>query len=415
MRILIIGNGGRENAICYKLSQSNKVTKLFMMPKNPGINEYATGIDGDIYNAEEVLNKCLEYKIEMVVIGPEIPLCNGLSDYLMSNGLIVFGPNKKAATFEASKAYTKEFLIKHKIPTAKYHRTTDYHEAVSLLKEYTYPVVIKADGLAFGKGVVIAEDEKMAISTLEEMLITNTDIAYQEVVIEEFLDGFECSLLCFVDGKLMKPMVSVKDHKQIYEGNTGPNTGGMGTVSPNPFLKQEDEALFNEDIIEPIMKGLLAENIDYRGVLFIGLMIKDGKAKVLEFNVRFGDPETQAIMLRLDSDLLDIMLACINQDLDNTEIKWNDKHVACLVLASLGYPNAYEKNYVIEGLNNNIDSKIFHAGTYEKDGLIYTNGGRVLNICNSGNTLQEALSKVYADAEKITYTKKTYRKDIGLI
>ena len=317
---------------------------------------------------------------------------------------------------EGSKAFSKDFMYRHHIPTARYYEYDNYDNAVNGLKDFDYPLVIKADGLAAGKGVVIAEDEKTAITTLDEMM--NQGIlkdAGSKVIIEEFLDGFECSLLCFTDGETIKPMVSVKDHKQIFDGNRGPNTGGMGSVSPNPFLGNDMDEVLMEDILKPFIKGLKEDHLDYRGCIFIGLMIKDGKAKVLEFNVRFGDPETQSIVLRLESDLLEIMYKTAIKELKDVEIKWNDKTAVCLVLASEGYPGSYQKGMEITGLDKLDDEiVIFHAGTKMDNGVLKTNGGRVLNVCALGDNLEDARDKVYAASEKIEFNGKYCRKDIGL-
>ena len=351
------------------------------------------------------------------MIGPEVPLCMGLADLLEAHGHRVFGPTKQAATLEGSKAFSKDFMARHNIPTAAYQEVNSYDEAIQALARFSYPVVVKADGLAAGKGVVICEDEKMAKDTLKEMMIDGSlDGAGSKVVLEEFLTGFECSLLCFTDGKTIVPMVSAKDHKQVYDGNKGPNTGGMGTVSPNPFMPTGMDEVLKTDILDPFMAGLKADHMDYRGVVFIGLMIENNKAKVLEFNVRFGDPETQSILLRLDSDLFDIMYAVSTGTLDQVNVKWKEDHVACLVLASGGYPGSYEKGKVITGLKDvDDDIIVFHAGTALKDGQVVTNGGRVLNICALGDSLEETRDKVYKAAEVIDFEGKYFRKDIGLM
>ena len=414
MKVLIVGNGGREHALCYKVKQSDKVTDIYFLPKNPGMASIAQELDIKVTDYDKILEVCQEYKIDLVIIGPEQPLCDGLTDKLQANNIKVFGPSLKAAYFEKSKAYTKQFLTKYNIPTAKYNETNDYNKAIELINEYTYPLVIKADGLAAGKGVIIVDNKEMAIQVLKEMLLENDSEAYKKVVIEEYLTGFECSLLCFVDGKTIKPMVSVKDHKQVGENNTGLNTGGMGTVSPNPFLDKLAEANFKKDILDPIMDGLIKDNIDYRGVLFIGLMIENHQSKVLEFNVRFGDPETQCLMLRLETDLIDIIDACINQTLDTLDIKYNDDTIACVVLASPNYPLDYTKNIKINNLDKVHNSVVFHAGTKLVDNQLYNNGGRVLNICAKASNLQEALNIVYNDIDLIDFENKLFRKDIGL-
>ena len=417
MKVLVIGSGGREHAIAYKLNQSSKVDKIYAIPGNPGIAKIGECIDGKVEDNEMIVNFAKEHQIDLTVIGPEVPLCNGLANDLEAAGLMAFGPTKHAATLEGSKAFSKDFMIRHSIPTAKYKEVNSYDEAVKAISEFDYPLVIKADGLAAGKGVVIVDNHEDATVTLKEMMIDGSlDGAGSKVVLEEFLTGFECSLLCFTDGETIVPMVSAKDHKQIFDGNKGPNTGGMGTVSPNPFLPEGMDDIFKKDILDPFMAGLKADHMDYRGVVFIGLMIENNKAKVLEFNVRFGDPETQSILLRLDSDLFDIMYAVSTGTLDQVNVKWKEEHVACLVLASGGYPGSYEKGKVITGLDKvNDDIIVFHAGTaFNTQGEVVTSGGRVLNICAFGKNLEETREKVYQGAEVIDFEGKYYRKDIGL-
>ena len=415
MKVLVIGSGGREHAIAYKLNQSSKVDKINAIPGNPGIAKIGECIEGSVEDNKMIVDFAKENKIDLTVIGPEVPLCNGLADDLEAAGLMAFGPTKHAATLEGSKAFSKDFMVRHNIPTAKYKEVNSYDEAIETINDFDYPLVIKADGLAAGKGVVIVDNVDDAKATLKEMMVDGSlDGAGSKVVLEEFLTGFECSLLCFCDGETIVPMVSAKDHKQIYDGNTGPNTGGMGTVSPNPFMPENMDEVLKNDILDPFMKGLKADNMDYRGVVFIGLMIENGKAKVLEFNVRFGDPETQSIMLRLDSDLYDIMVGCATKTLKDVEVKWNDQHVACLVLASGGYPGSYAKGIEIKNIDDCDDCVIFHAGTAIKDGKLVTSGGRVLNICATGSSLEDVRNKVYAVADKIDFEGKYYRKDIGL-
>lgn len=415
MRVLVIGSGGREAAIVYALNKSSKVDELYCLPGNPGMGEIATLINGSVEDLDFILKTVEDLKIDFTVIGPEVPLCMGLADLLESHGHKVFGPTKVAAALEGSKAFSKDFMKRHNIPTAEYVEVDEYEKAVESLKNFTYPLVIKADGLAAGKGVVICEDEETALKTLKEFMLDKTlNNAGSKLVIEEFLKGFECSLLCFTDGETIIPMPTVKDHKQIYDNNKGPNTGGMGTVSPNPFMPDFSKEML-DSILIPFINGLKEDNMDYRGVIFIGLMIKDNKAKVLEFNVRFGDPETQSIMLRLESDLFDIMYATSTKNLKDISVKWNDDTVCTLVLASDGYPGTYKKGLEIKNLDKvDEDIVIFHAGTKLIDNKLVTNGGRVLNICAKGNNLQEARAKVYKAAEVIDFEGKYYRKDIGL-
>lgn len=415
MKVLIVGSGGREHAIAYTLKQSNKVDKIYAIPGNPGIGEIGECIHGSIEDIAGIVAFAKENAIDLTVVGPEVPLCLGLVDALEKEGLVAFGPRKQAARLEGSKSFSKEFMIKHNIPTAKYVKVNKYQEAVEAIVHFEYPLVIKADGLAAGKGVVIVNNEAEAIVTLKEMMIDGSlDGAGSVVVIEEFLTGFECSLLCFTDGETIVPMVSAKDHKQANDGNTGPNTGGMGTVSPNPFLPEGMDAILEAEVLTPFMNGLKAEQMDYRGVIFIGLMIENGIAKVLEFNVRFGDPETQSILLRLESDLYDIMVGCATRTLNQVPVVWNNRHTACLVLASGGYPGNYQKGLEIT-IPSNDDVFIFHAGTAMRGTTLVTNGGRVLNICATGSSLAEVREKVYEAADKITFDGKFYRHDIGLL
>ena len=416
MKVLIVGSGGREHAIAYTLNKSPKVTALYAIPGNPGISSIATCYNTSVEDLEGILNFVKENNIDLTVIGPEVPLCMGLADLLEENGYKVFGPKKFAATLEGSKSFSKNFMTKYNIPSAAYVEAYSYEEAAASLSKFSYPVVIKADGLAAGKGVVIVENEADALTTLKEMMIDGIlEGVGKKVVIEEFLRGFECSLLCFTDGETIIPMVSSKDHKQIFDGNVGPNTGGMGTVSPNPFLKSDVEATFEKEVLVPFMNGVKGENMDFRGVIFIGLMICEDGPKVLEFNVRFGDPETQSILLRLDTDLFDIMYNVACKTLKDVTIKWKDETVACLVLASKGYPGSYPKGLEITGFDKVAsDIVVFHAGTKEVDGKIVTNGGRVLNICASAANLALAREKVYAAAKIIDFDGKYYRKDIGL-
>ena len=415
MRVLVIGSGGREAAITYALNKSSKVDELFALPGNPGMAEIATLIEGSVEDLDFILKTVEDLKIDFTVIGPEVPLCMGLADLLESHGHKVFGPKKFAATLEGSKAFSKDFMKRHHIPTAEYVESNDYKKAVESLKNFTYPLVIKADGLAAGKGVVICEDEETALKTLKEFMLDGAlNNAGSKLVIEEFLRGFECSLLCFTDGETIIPMPTVKDHKQIYDNNKGPNTGGMGTVSPNPFMPDFSNEML-DSILKPFINGLKEDKMDYRGVIFIGLMIEDDKAKVLEFNVRFGDPETQSIMLRLESDLFEIMYATSTKSLKDIDIKWNDDTVCTLVLASDGYPGSYKKGLEIKNLDKvDEDIVVFHAGTKLIDNSLVTNGGRVLNICAKGKDLEEARAKVYKTAEVIDFEGKYYRKDIGL-
>ncbi|MCD7809017.1 MAG: phosphoribosylamine--glycine ligase [Erysipelotrichaceae bacterium] len=416
MKVLVIGSGGREHAIAYALHKSEKVDEIHAIPGNPGIAQIGTCHEGSVEDLDGILKFVEDNNIDFTVIGPEVPLCMGLADLLEDHGHKVFGPRKEAANLEGSKAFSKDFMERHNIPTAAYKEVNSYDEAIHALSSFDYPVVVKADGLAAGKGVVICENEEEAKAALKNLMIDGAlDGAGSKVVLEEYLTGFECSLLCFVDNDTIVPMVSAKDHKQIYDNNKGPNTGGMGTVSPNPFLPEGMDDIFKTEILDPFMQGLKEDHIDFRGVIFIGLMIENNQPKVLEFNVRFGDPETQVILLRLESDLFDIMYGVSTNTLKDVEVKWSDQQVTCLVLASGGYPASYPKGKVITGLDNvDEDIVVFHAGTAMKDDHIVTSGGRVLNICAMGKSLEETREKVYKAAEVIDFDGKYYRHDIGL-
>ena len=416
MKVLVIGSGGREHAIAYALNKSPKVDEIHAIPGNPGIAEFGICHLGNVEDLDGILRFVEENHIDFTVIGPEVPLCMGLADLLEEHGHKVFGPRKFAATLEGSKAFSKDFMARHHIPTAAYQEVNSYQEAIDALKDFAYPVVVKADGLAAGKGVVICENEQMAKDTLKEMMIDGSlDGAGSKVVLEEFLTGFECSLLCFTDGKTIIPMVSAKDHKQVYDGNKGPNTGGMGTVSPNPFMPSGMDEIMKKDILDPFMDGLKADGMDYRGVVFIGLMIEDNKAKVLEFNVRFGDPETQSVLFRLETDLHKIIEAILENKLKDIEINYKKEEVVCVMLTSGGYPDDYEKGKVITGLENlDEDIVVFHSGTKMLDGNLVTNGGRVIGLTASADSVEEAAKKVYKNIEKINFEGMHYRTDIGM-
>ena len=414
MKVLVIGSGGREHAIAYKLNQSSKVDKIYAIPGNPGIAKIGECIDGKVEDNEMIVNFAKEHQIDLTVIGPEVPLCNGLANDLEAAGLMAFGPTKHAATLEGSKAFSKDFMIRHSIPTAKYKEVNSYDEAVKAISEFDYPLVIKADGLAAGKGVVIVDNVDDAKTTLKEMMVDGSlDGAGSKVVLEEFLTGFECSLLCFCDGETIVPMVSAKDHKQIFDGNKGPNTGGMGTVSPNPFMPEGMDEVIKRDILDPFMQGLKDDNMDYRGVVFIGLMIEDGKAKVLEFNVRFGDPETQIILPRLTSDFAQN----ITDILDGKEpaITWTDKGVTLgVVVASNGYPLAYEKGVKLPAKTEG-DIITYYAGAkFAENGQdLLSNGGRVYMLVTTADTVKDGQNIIYNELNKQNTEGLFYRTDIG--
>lgn len=412
MKILIIGNGGREHAITWKISQSPMVKKIFCIKGNGGTVDIAENID--LNTNEEILKFALENKIDLTIVGPENPLCEGIVDLFRENGLKIFGPDKKSAELENSKEFTKEFLYRNNIPTAKYHSFTDYKEALKGLDEYNYPMVIKADGLCKGKGVLICENREEAEAGLKEILLDRVfGSEGDKVVLEEFLDGFEASLICLVSQNNIVPLEVAKDYKKISEGDLGKNTGGVGCISPNPLLSKTDEEKLIT-IAKDIQKALEKERLAYNGVLFIGYIITEDGPKVLEFNVRFGDPETEVILPRLESDLVEIFLKTIDNEIKDEDLIWSKDICMTTVLCSGGYPDDYETDKEIIGLDN-LDENIvvFHNGTKLENGKTLTNGGRVLSITAMSNSLEEARTKVYENIEKIDFEKMYFRKDIG--
>ncbi|MBP8691400.1 MAG: phosphoribosylamine--glycine ligase [Sedimentibacter sp.] len=417
MKILVVGSGARENAICWKIKQSSILTSLYCAPGNAGIAQIAECVDIKADELEKLVDFCLDSKIDLVVVGPEAPLVAGLVDMLNEKGINAFGPVKAGAKFEGSKSYSKDFMKKYSIPSARYEVYTDSKKALSDLDKFNIPIVVKADGLAAGKGVLICQSKKEA----EEAIINIMDKkifgdAGNTVVIEEFLSGTEASLLCFVDGNKMIPMESARDYKKAYDYDKGLNTGGMGCFSPNTIFNEELNKYIKENILDRTMEGFLNEDIVYKGVLFIGLMIENHQAKVLEYNARFGDPETEVVLPRLKSDLIDIMLKCIEGNLKEDDLLWNQDKCVTVVLASGGYPESYEKGKVITGLEDvDDDIVIFHGGTKISGDKIMTDGGRVLAVTAMGRTLQEARNKVYKNISKIHFDKIQYRTDIAKI
>ncbi len=418
MKVLVVGSGGREHAICWKLAQSPKVTELFCAPGNAGIADVAKCVPIGAEDIEGVCKFAAEEKIDLAVIGPEVPLAMGIVDELEKAGVKVFGPNRKCSQLEASKSFTKAFLARHNIPTAGYKEFTDKESLMDAVGIYGYPMVLKADGLAAGKGVVIPENEEDAKQAIEEMMGEKVfGSAADKVVVEEFLTGVEASMLCFVDENSIVPMESAQDYKRIFDNDKGPNTGGMGTYSPSLLFTPELEKQIREEILEPTLAGFKKDGLDFKGVLFIGLMLSDAGPKVIEFNNRFGDPETQSVLARLDSDLVDIFLAVTENRLADVEIKWKDEKAVCVVLASGGYPGSYEKGKLITGLDAvDKDVIVFHAGTkFGENGEILTSGGRVLGVTATGATHDEARAKAYDNAKRISFEGMQYRNDIGII
>ena len=414
MKILVVGGGGREHAICWKLSNESNVEKIYCAPGNAGISNVAECVNIGDSDIEALLQFAKTNEIDLTIVGPEVPLVAGIVDEFEKENLKVFGPNKKCARLEGSKAFSKDFMIRHNLPTAKYKEYTDLDKAIDEIDEFGYPVVIKADGLAAGKGVVISENREDAIETLKEMMADHKfGNAGDKIVIEEFLTGVETSILAFVDNDTIVPMVSAKDHKKVFEGETGLNTGGMGTFSPSEIYTDELAKEIQEKILDKTLEGFKKDNLDYKGILFVGLMITEDGPKVLEYNVRFGDPETQSVLFRLNTDLNKIMTAIIDNNLKNIEINYSKEEAICVMLTSGGYPEDYEKGKVITGLENlDSDIVVFHSGTKFEGENIVTNGGRVIGITAKGSSVKEASDKVYENIKKINFEGMHYRKDI---
>ncbi|WP_274363070.1 phosphoribosylamine--glycine ligase [Paenibacillus thermotolerans] len=414
MNILVVGRGGREHTICWKLKQSPKVNKLYCAPGNAGIAQTAECAPINENNFQELVAFAKQNSIDLAVVGPEDPLFAGLADELEAAGIKVFGPRKNAAIIEGSKAFTKELLKKYDIPTAAYETFDSFEEALAYTRKQGAPIVIKADGLAAGKGVTVASTLEEAEEALRTIMLDKAfGEAGDKVVVEQFLQGEEMSILSFVDGSVVKPMPPAQDHKPIFDNDKGPNTGGMGTYSPVPHIPQNiyDEAI--ETIVKPTAEAMVKEGRPFRGVLFAGLMITADGPKTIEFNCRFGDPETQVVLSRLESDLAELFEATVNGRLQDIEPKWSNDSAVCVVLAAGGYPGSYKKGDPIDGLDDVKESAVFHAGTALQDGRVVTNGGRLLGVTATGATIEEARRKAYADVDRIRYEGKQYRSDIG--
>ncbi len=412
MNVLVIGQGAREHAICYKLSQSPLCEKLYCAKGNAGTSKIATNVDISALDFEAIVNFCKRHNIGFVVVGPEEPLAHGIVDYLNNFNILTFGPTKKAAMIESSKIFCKNLCKKYSIPSANYETFDNFDEAFEYAKKSSYPLVIKASGLAAGKGVAIAQNQNEAQLHLEDCFIkAKFGEAGKKVVIEEFLVGEELSYMVFCDGKNFVPMLAAQDHKRVFDNDEGPNTGGMGAYAKAPIVDAiEDEC---KHIISQTIHALNSEGIEYKGVLYAGLMVVDKKPYVLEYNCRFGDPEAQVVLPLIKSDLLDIMLKCANSDLDNYNIEFENKFCVSVVATSKGYPNSYEKDKPIFGLEDVKDALVFHAGTYEKNSQVYTNGGRVLNVVACDADFKKAIQKAYESIEKIHFDGMHFRRDIG--
>ena len=416
MKILIIGSGGREHAIAWKLSNESNVKEIYCAPGNAGISDVAKCLNINETDTDSLVKFAKENKIDLTIVGPEVPLVNGIVDEFEKENLRIFGPNKKCSQLEGSKAFCKDFMIRHNIPTAKYKEYTDLEKAISEIDSFGYPVVIKADGLAAGKGVVISENKEDAISTLKDMMEDKKfGNAGDKIVVEEFLRGIETSILAFVDNDTIVPMVSAKDHKKVFNKEMGPNTGGMGTFSPSEIYTNELSEEIMVNVLQKTLDGFKKDNLNYKGILFVGLMITNEGAKVLEYNVRFGDPETQSVLFRLESDLSEIMGSIIDNNLKNIDIKYSEEEAVCVMLTSGGYPESYEKGKIITGLDKlDNDIVVFHSGTKLVDGNLVTNGGRVIGITTKAKTVKNAAEKVYENIKRINFEGMHYRTDIGI-
>lgn len=418
MKILLIGSGGREHALAWKLAQSEKVKELYIAAGNPGTAKYGQNLALAQNNQKELLKFALKEKIDITVVGPEVPLAAGIVDLFKQQGLQVFGPNQSAARLESSKTFAKNLMQKYQIPTAEYKSFSKAEQAAAYIKEKGAPIVVKASGLAAGKGVIVAQTEVEALTAVKTIMKDEKfGEAGEKVVIEEFLKGEEATILAFCDGQTIVPMLASQDHKAAYDGGKGPNTGGMGAYAPAPVVTDKIEKDFEIEIMEPTLKALQSEGIDFKGVIYFGLMIKDGRAKVLEYNVRFGDPEAQVILPLLETDLVDIMQAVFKQNLGQLKIKWKDQKALCVVMASGGYPVKYEKEKAISGVKEAEKAEsiiVFQAGTRLEGEKLLTDGGRVLAVTALGNSFRDVIDKAYCGIEKINFEGSQIRTDIGL-
>ena len=418
MKVLVVGSGGREHAICWKLAQSPKISKLYCAPGNGGIADVAECVDIKATDVDAMVTWAWENKMDFVVVAPDDPLALGMVDALEAHGIPAFGPRANAAIIEASKVFSKNLMEKYNIPTAQYKTFTEMEPALAYVREQGAPIVVKADGLALGKGVIVAQSVEEAEDAVRSMMGDKKfGEAGTRLVIEECMTGPEATVLAFCDGEHLVCMKSSQDHKRAYDGNQGPNTGGMGAISPSPYYTDEIAQRCMDEIFLPTVAALKAEGRPFQGVIYFGLMLTPNGPKVVEYNARFGDPECQVVLSLLETDLLDIMLACRNGTLDQVDVKWSDGAACVLVLASGGYPNAYQKGYPISGIDKaNETAVVFHAGTKKGDnGEILTNGGRVLGVTATGADLEAAIQGAYAAGAHISWTDMHFRTDIGRV
>ncbi len=419
MKVLVVGSGGREHVLCWKLAQSPNVEKVYCAPGNAGIAQDAECVNIGVDQLQEMADFAVSEGIEFCVVGPEAPLCDGMVDVMRAKGLKVFGPDKEAARLEGSKDYAKQFMVKYGIPTAESELFTNAEPAAEYIRQQFAKgkkgIVIKADGLAAGKGVLVAFTANEAIDFIKGCFEGAFGSAGAKVLVEECLFGEEASILAMTDGKTILPLVSSQDHKRAFDGDAGPNTGGMGSYSPAPVVTETMMARIKAEILDPFLQGINAENLDFRGLLFVGIMVTEEGPKVLEFNVRFGDPEVQSVMMRLDSDLLEAMEAAVDRRLSEVQLDWSDDTAVCIVMASGGYPGSYAKGHPILGLDDAAaeGAVVFHAGTAEKNGQIVNSGGRVLGVTARGKDIREALKKAYSAVDKICWEGCFCRRDIA--
>ncbi|MBA3912721.1 MAG: phosphoribosylamine--glycine ligase [Acidobacteriales bacterium] len=416
MKVLVIGSGGREHALVWKLGQSPRVSKVYCAPGNAGIAEEAECVPGEVSNLDSLIAAANLVKPDLTVVGPELPLMHGIVDEFNRRGWPIFGPTRAAAQLETSKSFAKEFLQRHRIPTASYATCNTLDEVHEALPHFNAPIVVKADGLAAGKGVVICKSKEEAISASSEMLSGKMlGAAGMRIILEECLQGEELSFLVISDGERVAPLVAAQDHKRIYDGDTGPNTGGMGAYSTDQIIDEQMRNWLVQHIARPVVDGMRAEGIEYKGVLYCGLMMTARGPMVLEFNCRFGDPETQAILMRFESDLAEALLASVEGRVSYGDYRWSPEPSVCVIMASGGYPGTYENGKVITGLDNASGDgvKVFHSGTARRGNGFYTAGGRVLAVTARGETLAAALEKAYNSISKINFEAAHYRKDIG--
>jgi len=417
MKILVIGGGGREHALGWKIAQSPLVTQIFCAPGNPGTAQLATNLPIKVEEIDKLLGFAKSEGIDLAVVGPELPLSLGIVDLFREYGVKIFGPSRAAARIEASKAFSKDLMHKYNIPTAAYGVFTEIPAAEAFIRKTGAPIVVKADGLAAGKGVIIAQTEAEAIEAVQDMLSGNAfGDAGSRVVVEEFLVGEEASFLAITDGKFVIPLASAQDHKAIFDGDQGPNTGGMGAYSPAPVVTSEVHQKAMEQVVQRAVDGMAAEGCAYQGIVYAGLMVKEGEVKTLEFNARFGDPECQPLLMRMKSDLVPLLLAVAEGDLSKHSIEWHDQAAICVVMAAEGYPGDYPKGDTITGIEAAEavgEVTVFHAGTAEKDGQLVTAGGRVLGVTALGNTVAAAIERAYQGVARISWRGMQFRRDIG--